>query len=252
MDNRKKAILSTIVKEYAEKAMPVSSSALVEKYDFDLSPATIRNEMLELEKEGFIYQPHISAGRVPTDKGYRFFVNNLMRKRQVTRNERYYVDQELHRLEQEYNKSIRIIAKLLSLMTNSLAITSFPDRREAHNFGISELLKEPEFEKTNEMRKIAAICDCLDENIEQFYEKVNKKELQVYIGDENPMAKTNSCSVIVSSFSLPRGERGVIALIGPKRMKYARNISLVDYLTKILMGGGSAFLIFISTDLYIK
>ncbi|MEC9489180.1 MAG: heat-inducible transcriptional repressor HrcA [Halanaerobium sp.] len=78
MNERKKAILNAIIKEYILSAEPVGSRALSRKYHLGISPATIRNEMADLEEQGYLEQPHISAGRVPSDKGYRFYVDSLL------------------------------------------------------------------------------------------------------------------------------------------------------------------------------
>ena len=84
MESRQELILGSVVREYVDSAIPVSSSSLVEKYDFNLSPATIRAEMMELENEGYLYQPHTSAGRIPTDKGFRYFVDVLMEDKELS------------------------------------------------------------------------------------------------------------------------------------------------------------------------
>ncbi len=84
LDERKKKILSSVVEDYIESAEPVGSKTLVEKYHLDYSSATIRNDMKFLEEEGYLEQPHISAGRVPSTKGYRYYVDNLMKERRLS------------------------------------------------------------------------------------------------------------------------------------------------------------------------
>src|SRR4030043_1192300 len=83
MNERQKKLLNLIINEHINPAEPVGSGILVEKTGLEVSPATVRNEMADLEKEGFIYQPHTSAGRVPTEKGYQFFVDNFVEKREI-------------------------------------------------------------------------------------------------------------------------------------------------------------------------
>lgn len=80
MLDRKHKLLNSIIDEYIASAEPVGSGLLVEKYSLKVSPATVRNEMMELEKEDYIYQPYTSAGRVPTEKGYKFYVDNYEKK----------------------------------------------------------------------------------------------------------------------------------------------------------------------------
>jgi heat-inducible transcriptional repressor len=81
MDKRKELILNTIIKEHIKSGAPVGSSILVEKYKLDISPATVRNEMMALEEEGYIMQPHTSAGRIPTEKAYNLYLSNLKTKK---------------------------------------------------------------------------------------------------------------------------------------------------------------------------
>src|SRR3989344_5770294 len=143
MDLRKQKILAAIVKEYSETAEPVGSSELVDKYNLKVSPATIRNDMAELEKEGFISQPHKSAGRVPTDKGYRFFVNELMRRFELSEKERRMLREQLVMLKSEHEELGRNISKLLSQVSGQAAFALLP--HESSTIGLSKILDEPEF-----------------------------------------------------------------------------------------------------------
>lgn len=232
MEKRKKAILSAVIREYVNTAEPVSSSVLVKKYNFDLSPATIRNEMMKLEKEGYIFQPHTSAGRVPTDKGYRFYVDVLMRKRTLSKREQRILYKEFLELKAKYNRLAQATAKLLSSVSHSLAISSFFD--EMCDCGMTELLREPEFCNTEEIYKIASITDHLDESITQISKRIKKNSLEIYIGKENPIFKTANFSMIISEFRLVSGDWGLVAIIGPKRMRYSKNVSIIDYLKQLL------------------
>lgn len=250
MEQRKKIILSAIIREYVDTAMPVSSSTLVKKYNFDLSGATLRNEMVILEKEGYIFQPHTSAGRIPTDKGYRFFVDELMKRKSLSEKEQSNLYQEFLKLKAKYNQLARITAKLLSSMSHNLVVSGLLDDKseEACDCGIAELLKEPEFRETDEICKIASILDHLDENIKKISQEVKKEKVKIYIGQENPIIKMDNCSMIVSGFRLSSGDRGLIVIIGPKRMRYAKNVSLVDHLTKLLASGSLVLLIAFSIN----
>ena len=91
LDNRKKKILQAIIEEYIETAEPVSSGSLVDKENLGVSSATIRNDMAELEKIGFLEKPHTSAGRVPSQKGYRYYVDELLRDDKITAKEMQYI-----------------------------------------------------------------------------------------------------------------------------------------------------------------
>src|SRR3989344_6440618 len=131
MDLRQQKILAAIVKDYSETANPVGSKELADKYNFKESSATIRNEMAELEKAGFIYQPHKSAGRVPTDKGYRYFVNELMRRFELSEKERYMLKTELHKLQSQHEQLGRSLSSLISQVSGQAAFALLPNQASA-------------------------------------------------------------------------------------------------------------------------
>src|SRR3989338_1094549 len=112
MDSRKENLLAAIVEEYVKSAIPVSSDCIAESKKFTLSPATIRNEMIQLENEGYIHQPHTSAGRIPTEKGYQYFVDNFLEYREPAKKEKI----TLRKVFQPKNKpdAIKYYAKILS------------------------------------------------------------------------------------------------------------------------------------------
>ena len=235
MQSRQELILSLVVKEYVDLAIPVSSSLLAEKYNLDLSPATIRTEMLELENEGYLYQPHTSAGRIPTDKGFRYFVDELMQEKELTKREQNSLEVEILKLKTQNKMLARTTAKLLSAMSGNLAVSRVVDSDDFYKSGIQKLLSQPEFSNLDSVSKIAEVIDYLDESLDGLSKELrNKSEIEVFIGKENPINNTDECSMIVSKYNLKNGEEGLFAIIGPKRMKYSRNVSLIDYLKKLL------------------
>src|SRR3989338_7143786 len=182
MDIRKQKILATIVKEYSETANPVGSKELVDKYHFKESSATIRNEMADLEKQGFIYQPHKSAGRVPTDKGYRFFVNELMRRFELSEKERHMLKTELHKLQSQHEQLGHSISHLLSQVSGQAAFALLPNQSSAT--GLSQIIGEPEFADAKIMKQVAQLM----ENIDETASKLTKKSgvtAEAIIGGES-------------------------------------------------------------------
>lgn len=244
MDIRKDLILASIVREYIDTAIPVGSASLVEKYDFNLSSATLRSEMLELEEEGYLYQPYTSAGRIPTDKGFRYFVDVLMEEKGgLSMKEQKSLQVEVLKLKAQNKMLARTTAKLLSAMSGSLAVSGIIDSEDFYKSGVQRLLSQPEFNNLDSVSKIAEVLDYLDENIDDLSKELkNRPEVEVYIGKENPIDQADECSMVVSRYNLKGGEEGLLAIIGPKRMKYSRNVSLIDYLKKLL-GGGTAVMI---------
>jgi heat-inducible transcriptional repressor len=236
LTSRQRSILSAIIKEYINTAIPVGSKELVEKYHFKLSPATIRNEMSELDKKGYIHQPYTSAGRVPTDLGYRYFIDALMKKRKMTEREQRELQVEFLKTKTKYKQLARATSQFLSQMTNSLALSGFFDSEEFWNWGMPKLLSQPEFADRSQIQKLSAYLEKLEENSKKISKKIKNKKVDIYIGKKNPLVPLENCAMVVSGFKTKDNKKGFIILIGPKRMKYAKNISLVDYITKLLSG----------------
>ena len=128
MNIRQQKILEAIIREYVDTAQPVSSGGLVKKYKFRTSPATIRAEMKKLEEESYLYQPHTSAGRVPTDKGYRFFINALMKRKELTSREQEILRKSLLRKKEDGHLMPKV-AGLLADMSSNLAISGMMSRK---------------------------------------------------------------------------------------------------------------------------
>ncbi len=239
-----------MIEEYTNTALPVGSKVLVDKYGFDMSTATIRNDMVELEGKGYLFQPHTSAGRIPTDKGYRYFVEKIMSSQDLSLKEQKKLQAELLKLKAQNNRLTRTTAKLLSSLSGSLAISGL--KSDFSDFGIGELLENPEFQEIDEFCKVAQALDYIDENVEAILGSVKDGETKIFIGKENPIKDIANCSMVVTPWRNKSGERGVLALIGPKRMKYAKNKSLLDYMRKLLSSSAVVIVIAGSASAFAK
>lgn len=223
---RQNLILEKIVEEYINSAEPVSSRKLEKKYGFGLSTATLRNEMQKLTDEGFLYQPHTSSGRVPTDKAYRFFVNKLFEEEFV--GEGLKLDDSMGDLSDSF-KLIQAVTKNLAAASSGLAVSYLFDEGVLWKEGWEDVLQEPEFKVADQISKFVQF-------IKSFEESINKiepdPEVKVFIGKENPFKKTGEFSVIVYRFHFPK--EGIISILGPKRMNYDKNIALINSLRGLL------------------
>lgn len=239
--SRQAKILAAIVKENCESGQPVASADLVEKYAMGVSGPTIRNEMQALEKMGYITQPHTSSGRVPTDAGFRYFVNQLMDKFRLTLKEQESLKHELFKLQSAHTEIGRRLAKLLSEHSQQASFTLFPEETSA--VGISNLLSNPAL-PVEDAKEIAEFFDHLDEHADTMIAEFTGKGPSAKIGKEIQLSKKSDYSMIVSGLTLPSGKKGVIGLIGPKSMKYEKNLSLMEYIGKLL-GGAAVIALFI-------
>lgn len=242
MDNRKKSILGAVVKEYIDTAKPVGSKVLVQKYGFKLSPATLRKEMLALSKMGYLKQPHISSGRVPTTIGYRFFVDSIMNYVDLAKREQAKLEAELRKMHENYEQLLRETSRLLSEATGNVVLTNFGDH-DSYRHGIANILEQPEFSGTDKAREVARLFDNLDEDIDEI-DVSSEKTVQVYIGPETKITRDADCSLVISKFTLPSGKDGCIVILGPTRMDYDHNISLIRYVSKFLSSGVFCLFVF--------
>jgi heat-inducible transcriptional repressor len=229
MTQRQKDILSAIVEQYAEVASPVGSSLMARA--FGVSSATIRSEMAELERLGYIYQPHTSAGRVPTDKGYRFYVNGLSEKgipgADKLRGERALAARVAGGGLPE--QTIRNTVDTLVELTHNLGLATIGD--QLYMSGLSNLFGQPEFMHPGQVQEIARLLD----NIQPWlYEAAPNEPLSVFIGRENPIGRSAGASLIISRFRSPFSDRSYIGVLGPTRQSYREVMGLVQRAGKSL------------------
>lgn len=226
MENKRKGIiLKTIIKEHIKTGAPVGSGVLVDKYKLDISPATVRNEMAELEEEGYIIQPYTSAGRVPTEEAYNFYLSELT-ERKLSESEAKVFD-KLLKEKNEFN--FKQVAKAMAKMSGGAVFWAF-HKNNLYYTGISNLLSQPEFSQIDLIYNISGIIDRLDEIIDDIFSKI-KTEPAILLGSHNPFG--NFCSTILSKYKLD-GKVGLFGILGPMRMDYEKNLALVKFIANEL------------------
>ena len=236
---RQREILCQIIEEYAETAAPVGSVTMAKL--FGVSPATIRSEMARLEALGLIAQPHTSAGRVPTDAGYRYYVNHLDHLNEVEEDlmkaeaERKSLERGAHAIEvrvasqSQADAAIRRAVDALVELTGNLGLATIGG--QLYLSGISRLFTQPEFMDTRRVRAVARLLD----NLEPWLREAAPGEpLNIFIGHENPIGKNSEVSLIISRFKSPFSDRSYIGVLGPTRQNYARVMALVGHSGKML------------------
>lgn len=224
MTERQVAILSAIIEQYAEVASPVGSITLAKL--FGVSSATVRAEMARLEEMGFITQPHTSAGRIPTDKGYRFYVNTLNEAEadmvpRLDRSARA-IEARVSTHKDRADRAIRSAVDSLVDLTQNLGLATIGD--ELYMSGMSNLFSQPEFAAGNHVQAVARLLD----NLEPWLREAAPNEpLNVFIGSENPIGKSSGATLIVSRFRSPYSDKSYIGVLGPTRQSYGRVMRLV-------------------------
>ena len=229
ISERQQSILDKIVREYINSAQPVSSQLLEKKYNFGICPAMIRIEMEKLTETDFVKQPFVSAGRIPTDKGYRFFVDRLLKREIPEHKDADEIEKIIKKERRDAFRFTSRIIKLLAHSSSAVILLHLLDQNLSLKEGLEGAAKEPEFEDRDLFFNFTEFLDDLEENIKEL--DVGP-EIKIYIGKENPLEGAKDFSLISSKCYLPEEEKGIIVIAGPKRMFYDKNISLINSFIK--------------------
>jgi transcriptional regulator of heat shock response len=231
MKERQTQLLSSLVEQYIETGRPVGSATLAELLGLSISSATIRTDLQELDQLNYVYQPHTSAGRVPTDHGYRYYVDHVVAAA-LARAEQQHIRQAFENLYREYRQWPRTATKLLASLAHTVvvaaAITS-PDVEEA---GMSELLGQLDQNELDTAREISTIVEAIDRQAANLARRLPADSI-IFIGEENPLLPARYTSLIVRKAMLPGGQTALLMVAGPKRMSYQRNRALLDCVVEL-------------------
>ena len=226
MNERKQLILNTIIKEYISTGVPVSSGVLVDKYSLDVSPATVRNDMVYLENEGHIVQPHTSAGRIPTEIAYRFYLDNISDKK-LSQKDLNLIKENLDNNDEQGFKQV---AKEVSRLSGQTVFWAF-HKNSLYYTGVSNLLNQPEFKQADVLYDISLIIDHMDETIEKIFEGLPLNENVVLLGAENPFG--DMCGTVMFKYKY-KNNLGLFGIMGPVRMDYQYCLSVANFIKEEL------------------
>ncbi len=224
MNPRQQNLLKIITSQYIKTAQPVSSKFIAEAGNFDLSSATIRNEMAELEQSGYIYHPHTSAGRMPSEKGYQFFVDNFLMENKISKRQQEFLDNLVKKFDRFEPKTVKDLAKGIAEFSNSAVFVAFSGN-DFYYTGLSNLFSQPEFTQHSLVYSLSQVIDHLDQVVNKIFNNINF-EVKVAIGSNNPFAK--DCSAVLTKYQA-KGSMGLLGLLGPIRMDYQNNVGLIKY-----------------------
>lgn len=225
MDDRAFKILMASVREFIDTGEPVSSKELYEANDFGIKPASIRAELLRLTDEGFLDQPHTSGGRVPTEAGYEFFVNQLIGDIfGKTLSNFAFLRNSL--LEELLAHRTNEVVDELSDELGILAVGYDGNRGSVYKSGFEELCAQLDINRREEFLGIISDFERLNERVEKFAGSMKSSQTpQVYIGHKSPITRSPHLSVVVDSYKID-GEPLMLIAVGPKRMDYKKPLKI--------------------------
>jgi transcriptional regulator of heat shock response len=221
MDTRKERLLKCIVENYIETAEPIGSQFLLEKTDFDLSAATLRNEMRELEEEGYLTHPHTSAGRIPTEAGYRYYIETFLHTPRTKKS-------EMARLKgASRREGLKGMGRAAADMTeNAVIIALNPD--SVYYTGISRLFTQPEFHDYAHTVEMSELFERFEARMDDLFAMAAKGDIRALVGDANPLG--SACGAVVARL----GNDALIVMVGPMRMDYEQGMRIARTIQELI------------------
>ncbi len=234
---RQQRILNGVINVHIESAQPVSSKLVTERYRLQFSPATVRHEMGLLEEMGYLTHPHISSGRVPTDQGYRYYVDCDFEE---VLSSSYFLErlkEGLTDAAKEIESFAEKVSGMLSSFSEEAALVMVPDppvedfkKAKRHRLflqGSAYILEKPEFQDLEKLRSLFRTFEEKIKLMDWLAENTYEHEVSISIGREYQPEALWDCSVISIRYGARGKSLGTLAIVGPRRMRYSRTVPLV-------------------------
>lgn len=230
---RQTQILKAVIEEYIVTAEPVGSQHLEKKYNLGISPATIRNEMSALTDQGFLRQPHTSAGRVPTPMGLKLFVDHLMQEKKLSLTDEVSAKEKVWDSRFSFDKFLRQATLALADRTKALSVAA-TDKGDVYSAGAANLLEMQEFFDIDVARTVLSLLDQSQRLQQLFSSCVGGDPVHVVFGEDLGWRYFSPVSLVFTNFSAPNGNSGILGVIGPCRLNYPYVIPVVRYFSDLI------------------
>lgn len=236
--------MNRVVDTHIETAQPVASRAITQRYQMELSPATVRNEMGVLEDKGYLAHTHTSSGRVPTDSGYRYYVDHFVRYETFPEEFFRRLEASLYETSEGIETFVEKALRMLSSFVDEPSLVLLPDppsadlaRAKRVRFmlqGSNLILEKPEFQNIEKIRELFKIFEEKMSLIEWLGRQGRSGGIVIQIGEENQHPGLHDCALVLTSCHMGGREMGAIAILGSRRMRYARAVPLIDYMAHMI------------------
>lgn len=245
LSERQNSILRGVIETHIETSLPVGSRYVGEKCAFSFSPATIRNEMGALEELGYLTHPHTSSGRIPTDHGYRYYIDHSRFEEAVADS---FISHAENLIPEHDNESVEDfldrVSLMLSLLSQEIGLTLMPFtessflgkamRLKLSFQGLPHILEKPEFQ---DVCKIKPLLNAFEEKVtltRWLLEHVHAEHVSVSVGHEHEQEALEDCAIVMARYPAGGSRKGAIAILGPKRMPYRQIIPLVSRMAVVV------------------
>jgi len=229
---RQVQILRHIIEEFIETAEPVGSETIDKKFNIGVSPATIRNEMVALTKQGYLAKHHSSAGRAPTAQAMKLYVNELMKERELTVADEVSAKEKIWQNKKDTDDLLREVTRVLADKSNAMSVTMY-DQDIFYHAGHANLLLMPEFEDIDVMRNVLQLLGQASLMDEMFSHNSSENVIQVVYGQELGNKHLLPVGFIHMSFMLDN-QLCRIGVIGSNRFDYAYVFPMMKYVRQLV------------------
>jgi len=232
LSERQTKILKAIIEEYIGTALPVGSETIEKKYNLNVSPATIRNEMVALTEEGFLKKAHSSSGRLPTPIALKYYVSNLMKETKMSLADEVAVKEKVWDSRHEMDRLLREMTRELAIRTKELAVAT-TTKGDVYTAGMANILDAPEF---FDIDLTKALFSHLDE--EEFWQEIiNRQSLDspicMLLGSDLGNDLFEPCGFIYRHFEVGP-IKGIIGVVGPARLNFGRVFPTLRYFGELI------------------
>lgn len=234
LTDRQQALLKAIVEEYIESAEPVGSEVIERKYDLGVSPATIRIEMGKLTDGGYLRQPHTSAGRTPTSMGMRFYIDQLMKEKQLPVTAEVSIKEKMWQERYKRERLLREAVRALAQRCDMLGMATDSDG-ELYYAGAANILDWPEFYDIDVARFVLGL---FDEN-PRLRDIIGKAQgtdpMHILFGEDLGFENLGPTGFVFTRYEVDPEKNGVVGVIGPARMNFSLVLPYVKYVRNLLV-----------------
>lgn len=231
-NSRRQSVLNAAINRYIKSALPVASDDIAG--EFELSSATIRNIFSELDQSGYLKHPYTSGGRVPTDRGYRYYVDFLIQQIDLIDEEKQRILKDCKKKISRLDETLENTSEVISEITHYAGIVSFLQWQDKMFYkGIGRILDQPEFRNVDKIRLLVKLM----EDKKRLLDIINRDfsgSVKVYIGSELGFPEMENCSLVVASYKMRNQPSGRLAVLGPVRMEYKHIIPTLEYVSEVL------------------
>ncbi|MBI2622084.1 hypothetical protein HYW66_00415 [Candidatus Microgenomates bacterium] len=228
LSQRQKQILQSIIEEYTETGEPVGSETLDKKYNLGVSPATLRNEMVNLTTLGYLKKPHTSAGRTPTPLSFRFYIKELMQEKKLSVAQEVSMREKIWDYRERLDKLLQEATRELAEQTKSLAVATTDDGL-LYSAGYANMLEMPEFYDFSLTRRVLSVLDSFDFFNALFEKFTPEDDINIILGEQLGSDLLSECSLVFVEYKTPKKHSGTIGVLGPARLRYSSIIPTVRY-----------------------